>query len=163
MSIDRRTFLRVSGAAGTVGSAGVTGCLDGGNGDNGDEDGNETDTGGDNETSGDGEPPDYVEVTVGPQGAWRFEPEEVELAVGGTVEWFFASAGHNVTSHPDAHNKCENPEGAEPFKSYEGDNHLSINDVDSTYSHTFETPGEYTYVCVPHATRMVGYITVVEV
>jgi plastocyanin len=157
--MDRRRLLRLTGAACTAGAAGVTGCLGGdsdGNGENGTDDGTDG-----NETSDEG-PQDYVEVTAGPQGRWAFEPEEVEVTVGGTVEWYFASAGHNVTSHPDADNKCENPEGAEPFKSYEGDNHLSINDVDSTFSHTFETPGEYTYVCVPHATRMVGYVTVVD-
>ena len=158
--MDRRRFLRFAGVAGTAGVAGVTGCLDNGNGN--ETDGNTTNGTDGNETSDEG-PQDYVEITAGPQGRWAFEPEEVEVTVGGTVEWYFASAGHNVTSHPDAHNKCENPEGAEPFKSYEGDNHLSINDVDSTYSHTFETPGEYTYVCVPHATRMVGHITVVDV
>lgn len=159
--MERRDFLRLAGVTGTAGAAGVTGCLDGGNGD---QDGNGTETDDGNGTSNDGEgPSDFVEVTAGPQGAWRFEPEEVEVTVGGTVEWAFASAGHNVTSHPDAHNKCENPEGAEPFKSYEGDNHFSVNEEGSTFSHTFETPGEYTYVCVPHATQMVGTVTVREV
>jgi plastocyanin len=159
--MERRRFLRLAGAAGTVGATGVTGCLNGGDGN-----GNETEddgTDGGNETSDQDGPSDYVEVTAGPQGRWAFEPEEVEVTVGGTVEWYFASGGHNVTSHPDAHNKCENPEGAEPFKSYEGENHFSVNDKDSTFSHTFETPGEYTYVCVPHATQMVGYVTVVDV
>ena len=156
----RRRFLRFAGVASTAGAAGTTGCLGGSDGND-----NETEDRGTNgnETSADEGPQDYVEVTAGPQGKWAFEPEEVEVTVGGTVEWYFESGGHNVTSDPDAHNKCENPEGAEPFKSYEGDNHLSVNDVDSTFSHTFETPGEYTYVCVPHATRMVGYITVVDV
>lgn len=144
--------MRLVGAASAASVAGMTGCLNG-NGDDGD--------GGDDGEEEEG-PPDNVEVTAGPEGRWAFEPEEVEIAVGGTVEWYFESAGHNVTSDPEAHNKCENPEGAEPFKSYEGDNHTSVKDVDSTYSHTFETPGEYTYVCVPHATTMVGYITVVE-
>ena len=164
--MERRRFIRLLGATGAAGTVGLAGCLNGGDdgtaGDDGTGDGN-----GDGNQTGDGDGedegvPDYVEVTAGPQGAWRFEPEEVEVAVGGTVEWYFASAGHNVTSHPDASPKCENPEGAEPFKSYEGDNHTAISDVDSTFSHTFETPGEYTYVCTPHATQMVGYINVVE-
>jgi plastocyanin len=147
----RRRFLR---AAGTATAVGATGCL------GGDNDGNTTDG---NETSDEG-PSDNVKVTAGPEGAWRFEPEEVEVTVEGTVEWYFASAGHNVTSHPDADPKCENPEGAEPFKSYEGDNHArAVNEQGTTFEHTFETPGEYTYVCVPHATQMVGYVTVVDV
>lgn len=157
--MERRRLLRLAGAAGAAGTTGLTGCL--GNGGGNETDGNTTDG---NETdTGDETPSDYVEVTAGPQGAWRFEPEEIEVAVGGTVEWTFASAGHNVTSHPDADPKCENPEGAEPFKSYEGDNHNSINEEGSTFEHTFETPGEYTYVCTPHSTQMVGYVTVVDV
>jgi plastocyanin len=160
----RRRFVRIVGATGTAGVVGLSGCLnDGGEGNGETDDGEGEETGeGDGDGDGDEGVPDTVEVTAGPEGAWRFEPEEVEVAVGGTVEWYFASAGHNVTSDPEAHNKCENPEGAEPFKSYEGDSHMSINEEDSTFSHTFETPGEYTYVCVPHATQMVGYVTVVE-
>ncbi len=156
--MERRRFIRLTAASGV---AGVTGCLDGEEPDGNDTDGNDTD--GDETDDGDGTPPDHVEVTAGPQGAWRFEPEDVEVALGGTVEWQFVSAGHNVTSHPDADPKCENPEGAEPFKSYEGDRHHSTNPVDSTFEHTFETAGEYTYVCVPHATQMVGTVTVVAV
>ena len=164
--MERRRFMRLVGATGATGIVGMSGCLvDNDVTVNGDDDGETGDGDGTDGETADGEdegPPDSVEVTAGPQGAWRFEPEEVEVAVGGTVEWYFASAGHNVTSHPDASPKCENPEGAEPFKSYEGDNHMAISDVDSTFSHTFETPGEYTYVCTPHATQMVGYVTVVE-
>ncbi|MCX2819463.1 plastocyanin/azurin family copper-binding protein [Haladaptatus sp. F3-133] len=158
--MERRRLLRLAGTAIATGTAGITGCLGDGSGEN-DTD-NQTDQGTDaNETADEG-PQDYVEVTAGPEGRWAFEPEEVEVTVGGTVEWYFASGGHNATSDPDAHYKCENPEGAEPFRSYEGDSHLSVNSVDSTFSHTFETAGEYTYVCVPHATRMVGKITVVD-
>jgi plastocyanin len=161
--MERRRFIRLVGATGAATVSGMSGCLDGNGGDGEEQEGGDG-NGTDDETA-DGEEqgvPDYVEVTAGPEGRWAFEPEEVEVAVGGTVEWYFASGGHNVTSHPDAHRKCENPEGAEPFTSYEGESHMSVNDVDSTFSHTFETPGEYTYVCTPHATQMVGYITVVE-
>lgn len=163
--MERRRFVRILGATGAVGVAGLSGCLDGdGNGEENNEtgdgngDGNQTG----NDDDEDGGIPDNVDVVAGPDGAWRFEPEEIEVTVGETIVWYFASRGHNVTSHPDADPKCENPEGAEPFKSYEGDNHGSINEEGSTFSHTFETPGEYTYVCVPHSTEMVGYITVVE-
>ncbi|MFW5929993.1 MAG: plastocyanin/azurin family copper-binding protein [Halobacteriota archaeon] len=145
--MDRRRFLS-SGVATLAAGVVTTGCLDG-----------DGDDGEDGEDQG---PPDEVEVTAGPDGAWRFEPEEVEVAVGGTVEWFFASSGHNVTSHPDADNKCENPDGAEPFTSYDGDDHFAVSEPDSTFSHTFETPGEYVYVCTPHATQMVGTVNVVE-
>jgi len=54
---------------------------------------------------------------------------------------------------------------AEPFASYDisGDdiNHVSLNQAGTTYRHTFETTGQYTYVCVPHAASgMVGELTV---
>lgn len=145
--MERRKFIRLAGLSG---AAGATGCLDGLG------DGNET-------GDGDGPPPEHVEVTVAPQRALRFDPEEVEVAVGGTVEWYFEAEGHNVTSHPEASDKCENPEGAEPFKSYEGDNHSRPFPVDESFEHTFETAGEYTYVCEPHSAQMVGKVTVVEV
>lgn len=171
--MERRRFLRLVGAAGVAGTAVLTGCT-GGNGTedgtedgtaDGTEDGTENGDDGDSDGSGDDADdgiPENADVVAGPEGAWRFEPEEIEVNVGDTVVWYFASRGHNVTSHPDADPKCENPEGAEPFKSYEGDNHMSVNDVESTFSHTFETPGEYTYVCVPHSTQMVGQVTVTE-
>ncbi|MFC7174814.1 plastocyanin/azurin family copper-binding protein [Haloplanus litoreus] len=55
--------------------------------------------------------------------------------------------------------------GAEPFASYDisGDdiNHVSLNEAGTTYRHTFETTGEYTHVCVPHAASgMIGTIVV---
>jgi len=156
-----------------AGTAVLTGCT-GGNGtgdgteddgDDGTTDGSEDETengnDGDDDSTEDGVP-ENTDVVAGPEGAWRFEPEEIDVSVGDTVVWYFASRGHNVTSHLDADPKCENPEGAEPFKSYEGDDHMAQNEVDSTFSHTFETPGEYTYVCVPHSTQMVGQVTVTE-
>lgn len=102
-------------------------------------------------------------VAVGPEKRLRFEPETVEIAVGETVEWEFESTGHNVTSKPGASPKCQNPDGAEPFASYEGDRHFAVNDVDTTFSHTFDVPGEYVYVCTPHAGQgMVGTVIVTE-
>lgn len=102
-------------------------------------------------------------VAVGPEKKLRFEPETIEVSVGTTVDFVFESPGHNVTSLPGASPKCKNPDGAEPFASYEGKNHFSVNEVDTTYSHTFEVPGEYVYVCAPHAGQgMVGTVTVTE-
>lgn len=104
-----------------------------------------------------------VTVAVGPEKRLRFEPEHVEVSVGDTVVWEFKSVGHNVTSHPDASPKCENPEGAEPFTSYEDEQHFAINEVGTTFEHTFDVAGEYVYVCTPHAGQgMVGSVTVTE-
>ncbi|WP_255151104.1 plastocyanin/azurin family copper-binding protein [Halorarius halobius] len=104
-----------------------------------------------------------VEVAAGPEGRLRFVPEEVEIPVGGTVRWTFESPGHNVTSKPGASEKVRNPEGVEPFASYEGDQHFSVDPEGSTYEHTFTVPGEYVYVCAPHADQgMVGTVVVTE-
>lgn len=152
--IERRAFLQTTGAlaAGTA----LAGCS-GGQGED------ESDT---EESPADTEqtPEDSVtEVAVGPEGRLRFEPDEVEISVGDTVKWETMSAGHNVTSHPDASPKCESPEGTEPFTSYEGDQHFSIMDVGETFEHEFTVPGEYVYVCTPHAGQgMVGTVRVTE-
>lgn len=110
--------------------------------------------------AGDGE---AVEVAAGPEGRLRFVPEEVEIGVGDTVVWTFESPGHNVTTKPGSSEKVSIPEAAEPFGSYEGDAHFSINEVDTTYEHTFTVAGEYVYVCAPHADQgMVGTVIVTE-
>lgn len=112
-------------------------------------------------TAGATETPGVVDVAVGPDGRLRFDPETVEITVGDTVRWSFESAGHNVTAKPGASEKVSIPDDAEPFASYEGDMHYAINDVGTTYEHTFSTPGEYTYVCEPHADQgMVGDVIV---
>ncbi|KAB1198945.1 plastocyanin [Haloferax sp. MBLA0078] len=104
-----------------------------------------------------------VDVAVGPEKRLRFDPESIEIRVGDTVRWTALSPGHNVTSKPGASEKCKNPEGAEPFASYEGDTHYAIMEVDDVYEHTFTVPGTYVYVCAPHEDQgMVGDITVVE-
>jgi plastocyanin len=104
-------------------------------------------------------------ITVGPGGSLQFEPSETAISQGDTVAFVFDSGGHNVSGHPDASSKVSLPDGAEPFASYDisGDdiNHVSLNEAGTTYTHTFETTGEYTYVCVPHdASGMVGNLVV---
>lgn len=111
----------------------------------------------------DAEPePQEHEVIAGPDGSWAFDPEELTIRVGDTVTWYFDSAGHNVTAHPDAASDTQVPDGAEPFASYEGDNHLEIVSEGDEYSHTFDVPGEYVYVCTPHIPQMTGSIVVEE-
>ncbi|WP_394741316.1 DUF4397 domain-containing protein [Natronococcus roseus] len=89
-------------------------------------------------------------VTVGPDGDLVFDPEELEVEAGTTVEFVWDSDGHNVvpTSVPD---------GAD----WEGESENL--DAGATYEHTFEQEGTYEYVCEPHeAQDMVGEIHVVE-
>ena len=104
-----------------------------------------------------------TEVAVGPEGRLRFVPETVEISVGDTVRWTFESPGHNVTAKAGASEKVSIPDDAEPFASYEGDQHFAIDEEGSTYEHTFSVPGEYVYVCAPHEDQgMVGTVVVTE-
>ncbi|USZ72747.1 cupredoxin domain-containing protein [Natronosalvus halobius] len=170
----RRRFLRHLGTGVTLTAAlaGEVGGTDGnrfqdeGNGDGTDVESEADDEGDGDEGDGlDGEDdssddPAVTQVVAGPDGAWRFEPEDVDIGLGEAVEWTFASAGHNVTSLPGASEKNRNPPNAEPFASYEGDAHFSVVPEGSTYRHVFTTPGEYEYVCVPHENTMVGTVQV---
>lgn len=137
----RRTYLKYVGA---ISGISLAGCL----GEGSDDDPNNG--------------PVEHEVIVGPDGNWEFDPEELTVNVGDTVVWFFDSPGHNVTSHPDAPGDPENPEDAEPFTSYEGDDHMSVNDEGTEFEHTFDVPGEYVYVCSPHIPQMTGTVIVEE-
>lgn len=95
-----------------------------------------------------------AEVVVGPGGDYAFSPSEVEIATGETVEWMFDSAGHNVKPRdiPDESDWEGTPGGS-----------FDTVDVGETYTHTFRVPGEYDYVCEPHAALdMKGTVIVVE-
>lgn len=127
--VGRRAFLRTAAGAATAASAaGTAAAQEGG--------GNESGGGG----GGGGA---TTTVQVGPGGELVFEPEEVQVEPGGTVEWVWESGGHNVA-----------PES--------GDwGHESIEDEGFTYSHTFEEAASFEYVCTPHASAgMVGAVTV---
>jgi plastocyanin len=120
---------------------------------------------GDTSASDDAAPDADATVSVGPGGSRRFAPVETTVDRGDTVAWTFDAGGHNVSGDPAAHPTVAIPAAATPFASYDrsGDvvDHLSLDPVGSTYRHTFETAGEYTYVCVPHASGgMIGRLTV---
>jgi len=96
----------------------------------------------------------------------RFEPKELTVAVGDTVTWGnTGSRGHSVTAYGDSL-----PDGAAYFASGEFDSEAAAvdawpraGDVTSgeTYSHRFQTPGEFPYYCIPHEPAgMVGTIVV---
>ena len=99
--------------------------------------------------------PVLVKATLGR----NFDPKEVTIPVGGTVEWkntaFFA---HTVTFDPS---KAEDPSdvqlpgGVAPFDSGKLGG-------GKTWSHTFTVPGRYQYVCLPHEEHgMIGVVNVV--
>lgn len=103
-----------------------------------------------------------ADVLVGPDGTNTFDPEAVTIAVGETLTWAFANPGHNVSAVPEHAPQVSLPADAEPFASYGVDG--SPNETEpagETYEHTFETAGEFTYVCIPHVRQgMIGVVTV---
>jgi plastocyanin len=137
----RREFMRLGGVAagGAAAAAGPAAAQEGDN----TTDGGGNQTGGNQSGSGSGGGGSTETVEVGPGGQLVFEPAEIQIPTGDTVEWVWKSGGHNVA-----------PES--------GDwGHQSIEGQGFTYSHTFEQAGENPYVCTPHASAgMQGTITV---
>jgi plastocyanin len=97
-----------------------------------------------------------------------FRPVEYEVSVGDTVVWGnTGSRGHSVTAYAD-----EIPDGATYFASGGFDSEEAAiggwpNQGNvrpgQTYEHTFDTPGEFGYYCIPHeAAGMKGTILVTE-
>lgn len=100
--------------------------------------------------------------------ATAFKPETITVDAGTTVVWRNTSArGHTVTAY-----ESTLPEGAAFFASggfestgaareaWHDDSGGRIETSD-TFSHTFELPGTYRYVCIPHETSsMVGTVVV---
>jgi plastocyanin len=89
----------------------------------------------------------------------HFEPADLKVRVGDRVRWVNRSANpHSVTTDPtvvDDPTSVRVPKGAIVFDSG------SIEGGDE-FTHVFEVPGEYVYVCKLHVARgMVGTVLVV--
>ena len=79
---------------------------------------------------------------------YEFQAKEQQIAVGDSVTWNFAVAGHTATSkggQPDSWNSA--PDGG-------------TNSAGVLFTKTFTTPGRYQYICVPHQAFMSGVIQV---
>ncbi|WP_369680805.1 plastocyanin/azurin family copper-binding protein [Halorubellus sp. JP-L1] len=103
---------------------------------------NGTETGGANETTGGGGASGPTEeVIVGPDGDLVYDPADLTIANGTTVNFVWESDDHNIVvdSQPDGAG-WEGTEGPDS-KTY---------DTGHEYSHTFTTNGEYAYFCQPH-------------
>jgi plastocyanin len=91
-------------------------------------------------------------VLVGDDGTNRFDPAEITIVVGGTVNWLWpeASAGHNVV--PD---DGDSPPQSGPLRDYP-----------TYHSFRFEVPGVYHYHCAAHGAAggigMSGTVTVLD-
>lgn len=97
-----------------------------------------------------------------------FAPREFDATVGDTVVWGNdGSRTHTVTAYESGI-----PSEAAYFASGGYDSEDAALDAwpgggaidpGETYEHTFETPGEYQYYCIPHeAAGMVGTVVVTE-
>jgi len=86
-------------------------------------------------------------VVVGADSGLAFDPAAVRVSAGTTVVWEWTGRGgqHNV---------------AEEDGVFESDLYF---DEGETFSHTFDEPGVYRYVCTPHQTQgMLGAVEVVD-
>lgn len=135
----RRTFLRAAGASTLAALAGCVG-------------------GGDSSTP----ESDDDEVLVGPNRNFSFYPDPLTVSTGTTVTWTFQSTNHNVSCKPENWDSASLPDGAEPFASYEGENSFQTVPEGETYERTFEVPGTYEYICVPHVNSGMVATLVVE-
>ncbi len=123
----------------------LAGCLAGGH--LGASDGPKSD-----ETKTDDEANADRTIQVGPGGELAFVSDDITVHPGQTVAWEWESDAHNIVvqDQPDGAN-WEGTPGTE----------TKIYDKGYRYTHTFETLGEYEYVCQPHrAAGMVGSVTV---
>lgn len=161
-------------SSGTSSSSGSNDSNETGGGSDGSGDGTTGGSGADNGTTSDDTSTDGAAtaggggsggktVAAGPNGSLVFEPEQIEVSVGDTVTWEFESTGHNVSARPQDSDKVSIPDGAESFASYDNGDSFAVVSEGETYEHTFETAGDYTYVCIPHTSSgMIGTVTVSE-
>ena len=153
--LNRRRFLRGTGAAIAVGV--LAGCTGNGNGNGGDgppedienhlSDANNYEGSLEDMT---GESEVTIDVGVGSNG-YAFDPAAVRISSGTTVTWEWTGKGgaHNVAS----------VEGSET----EFSSGKSVEGEDNEYEQSFDSAGNQLYVCEPHTAQgMKGAIEVVE-
>src|SRR6267378_5646367 len=96
------------------------------------------------------------DVTVGPNGMFQFLPDTVNISVGDTVRWTWASSNHSVTSG--------NPCTADGQFCSPNDMNCSagtLSNMGAVYQHTFTQAGTYSYHCALHCEYgMTGTINV---
>ncbi len=102
--------------------------------------------------------PAAMAVTVDMGDDLKYSPEHVTIKKGGTITWKNTSGVvHTSTDDPS---KAADPANAKlpaGAKTWDSGNI----DPGKDFTHTFDTPGDYTYFCIPHESAgMVGTITV---
>jgi plastocyanin len=110
-------------------------------------------------------PSNVATVTVGPNGTVAFSPQQVAIAVGGTVTWIWQAGSllHTVTSGvPGAPNGlfCNIPPSQTPsVQTCSGSAYAVMGPT--TFSHTFTTVGTFPYFCQVHGPAETGSVVVV--
>jgi hypothetical protein len=77
---------------------------------------------------------------------FSFQPREQAIAVGDTVVWRFMTDGHTTTADRGQAESWNSGPASSP--------------AGQTFRHTFDRPGRFQYVCIPHAGFMKGTIQV---
>jgi plastocyanin len=151
---DRTTRRRLLALGGTALATTLAGCGEdgrdgGGDGADGSDGSSDAGDGGDTTpTDRPTEEPDQ-EILVGPGGSLVFDPAEVTVSTGATVQWTWESDFHTVTVESQPEGENWNGTGEETY------------DEGYTHVHTFSTAGTYEYFCQPHRGQgMVGTLTV---
>src|SRR5262249_13928971 len=101
-------------------------------------------------------PAQIIDVMVGPSGELTFQPSVVNINVGDTVRWTFATTGHNVVSGSSciADNRFCSPNDT-------GCAGTGSSGAGAVYTHTFNTAGNFPYFCSPHCfSGMTGTVIV---
>ena len=78
---------------------------------------------------------------------FEFQPSEQKIAVGDSVTWTFSNEGHTTASvggQPDSWRSVDD----------------GVNPAGTLYTHVFNTPGRFEYVCLQHKDFMKGEVEV---
>ena len=97
-------------------------------------------------------------TTVNMTDANQYQPTTITVARGATVTWMnTGQTPHTVTDDPTkaaSPSDSTLPSGAQPWDS-------GLVNGGASFTHTFDTPGQYTYFCIPHESLgMIARITV---
>jgi len=96
------------------------------------------------------------DVAVGGGNGFQFVPDTVNISVGDTVRWTWATSGHSVTSGL--------PCAADSQYCSPDDMNCAagiLSNMGTVYQHTFAVPGRYSYFCASHC--VIGMTGVVNV
>lgn len=80
---------------------------------------------------------------------FAFQPKSLQINPGDRVIWSFVAAGHTSTSRSGQAERW-NSDPPDP----------GFNPAGTSFAHTFDTPGRYEYICIPHQFFMQGVVQV---